>query len=181
MLTDVWRRTKFTICLCASACVSCLFLIRQIRSLPGKVCSVDGEQTQLDKGDRWIYRSHALCWHMLCSEFVRSLSCNFPVHISWCPMNQIPSWTTTWLLREVFRTLTTGSGDDYAKNVLSVSSALHFHSAQYLSVTNVVISVYWQLIVLYMFSNHAVIMCLICSIHQTWESRAAVVTSFITE
>ena len=54
-----------------------------------------------------------------------------------------------------------------SKNILSVAHALHFHFTLYLSVTNMVMSSNWLLIVLYMSSNCAVIVRFMRSNHQS--------------
>lgn len=89
------------------------------------------------------------------------------------------SRTTTWLLPDVFRTLIAVSTNDYSKNVLSVSRALHFRFTRYLYVTRPVMTVNWALIVLYLFGNRAVITRFIRSAHQMQAPRVAVVTTFI--
>ena len=62
----------------------------------------------------------------------------------------------------------------------TIAHALHFLFTRYLSVTRTVMSVNLPLIVLYMFSNRAVIVCLMRSIHRSREPRARTGTTFIT-
>ena len=67
-LTSVRQKTKFSICLSLSACVSCLYLIRRMHSLSGEVHSIQRkglcmcifERTPLEKGAPWMCGSYAL-------------------------------------------------------------------------------------------------------------------------
>ena len=63
------------------------------------------------------------------------------------------------------------------KNVLSFAQALHFRFTRYLSITYMVMSVNWPLIVLYMSGNRAVIVRFMHSIHQSRGPWAAAGTS----
>ena len=129
-LTDVQRRTKFSIRLSTSTCVSCPFLIgrcpfliRRMRSLLGKVRSIRQKVLCMFKTWNVLHQRKApagctvaMCWHALCSELVRSLSCTCSVCIGWCLVDLIRSRTTTWHSMghsEVFRTLAACSADDY--------------------------------------------------------------------
>ena len=122
-LTDVRRRTKCSICLSPSTCVSCLFLIRQMRSLSGEVHSIRWKVLCMHKTWNRLHRKKAptgctvaMHWHAFCLDLVRSLSCTCPVCIRWCPVDLNRGQTTTWHAadqQEVFWTLTPCSGDHY--------------------------------------------------------------------
>ena len=72
------------------------------------------QRTSPEKGTHLIYGGYALT--LFCSELMRSLSCTCPVHILWCPVDLIRSWTTTSHATGqpvVFWTVTACSADDY--------------------------------------------------------------------
>ena len=130
LLTDVRRRTKFSIRSSPSACFSCPFLIRRcpflirrMRSLLDEVRSIRQKVLCMHKTGNGFHRKKApagctvaLRWHAFSSELVRSMSCTCPIRIHWCPVDLIRGRTTTWHATgqpEGFRTLTVCSADDY--------------------------------------------------------------------
>ena len=129
-LTDVRRRTKFSIRSSPSVCVSCPFFIRRCPFLIWRMCSLLSELRSNRRKVVCMFKTWnglhqkkapagctvAMRWHAFCSGLVRSLSCTCPVRIRWCPVDLIHSRTTTQHAMgqpDVFRTLTACSADDY--------------------------------------------------------------------
>ena len=98
-LTDVRRRTKFSIRSSPSACVSCSFLIRRMRSLSGEVRSIrrkahNLELTPPEKGARLLYGSYALAYVLFGTRALpigiasanqrQADSRNWPKSSEWC-------------------------------------------------------------------------------------------------
>ena len=81
-LTNVRQRAKFSLRSSPFTCISCPFLVRQMRSLSGEVRSIRRKVLCMHKTWNGLYRAKpsAGCtfvvrWHAFCSELVRSSSC----------------------------------------------------------------------------------------------------------
>ena len=102
-LTDVRRRTKFSIRSSPSAWVSYPFLIQRKPSLSGEVRSIRRKDMCMHKTSNRLHWKKtfagwtvAMRWHAFCSELVCSLSCTYPVRISSFQVDLIRNQATTW-------------------------------------------------------------------------------------